>query len=85
MKQNTKIEGENKMRKSINQIAQELNDTSANEAIRIRNREAIVNQAWRKIAFIKDIVTIDDMIKALPEFNETFIRFVSENYGNKIQ
>jgi hypothetical protein len=37
--------------KSINQIAQETGDTSANEAARIREREAVVARAWRTVAY----------------------------------
>ncbi len=37
--------------KSINQIAQEDGDSSANEAARIRAREADVKRAWRTIAY----------------------------------
>lgn len=37
--------------KSINQIAQENGDTTANEANRIRRREATVKHAWRKYTF----------------------------------
>lgn len=37
--------------KSINQMAQEEGDSSANEARRIREREATVKRAWRTIAF----------------------------------
>lgn len=37
--------------KSINQLAQEADDTSANEARRIREREASISHAWRTIAY----------------------------------
>jgi hypothetical protein len=37
--------------KSINQIAQEDGDTSANEARRIREREAAIARAWRTLAY----------------------------------
>jgi hypothetical protein len=39
--------------KSINQIAQENGGSSANEGKRIRDREAAVKQAWRRVAFNK--------------------------------
>jgi hypothetical protein len=39
------------VKKSINQIGQESDDTSANEAERIREREASVTKAWRTIAY----------------------------------
>jgi hypothetical protein len=32
---------------SINQLAQEAGDTSANEANRIREREALIRRTWR--------------------------------------
>lgn len=37
--------------KSINQMAQEEGDSSANEARRIREREATVKRAWRTLAY----------------------------------
>jgi hypothetical protein len=39
------------VKKSINQIAQESGDSSANEAARIREREALVARGWRTIAY----------------------------------
>ncbi len=38
-------------RRSINQVAQDEGDSSANEAARIRTRGASVARAWRTIAY----------------------------------
>ena len=63
--------------KSINQVAQENGDTSANEAARIRERERAVVAAWRTIAFNEgeSACTLGRVSRAA-ELPEEYVAFV---------
>lgn len=60
--------------KSINQIAQESGDTSANEAERIRQREAAVRQAWRTLQFNNDkLPTISQIVELASRLADEYL------------
>ncbi len=72
----------NKNSRSINQIAQEAGDTSANEANRIREREATVKRAWRTIAFNEnEAACTAERIAAETGLPADFVRFVCGTHG----
>jgi hypothetical protein len=68
--------------KSINQIAQETGDTSANEAARIRDREALVARAWRTIAYHEGATACTaDRIAWATELPIAFVRDICARKG----
>jgi hypothetical protein len=68
--------------KSVNQITQDTGDSSANEAARIRDREATVARAWRQVAFDEgEAACTADRIAAKSELPVAFVRFVCGNKG----
>lgn len=69
--------------KSINQIAQETGDTSANEVARIRQREAAVKTAWRTIAYEKGTVTLSELAKAA-DLPREYCRLICERDGYEV-
>jgi hypothetical protein len=70
------------VKKSINQIAQEDGDTSANEATRIRDREAAVAKAWRTIAYHEGEASCTaDRIAKVAELPIDFVRDICARKG----
>jgi hypothetical protein len=68
--------------KSINQMAQEEGDTTANEAKRIREREATVKKAWRTVAFYEnEAACTAERIAKESGLPIDYVRFVCANYG----
>lgn len=68
--------------KSINQLAQEECDTSANEVNRIKEREASVKKAWRQIAYDlgEQACTVENVAK-MANLPEAYVLFVCTNVG----
>ncbi len=74
------------MKKSINQIAQEDGDTSANEAARIRDREAAVTKAWRTIAYHEgEGACTAERVAASTELPVDFVRDICARKGLDLQ
>lgn len=74
------------MKKSVNQIAQEDGDTSANEAARIREREAAVAKAWRTVAYYEgETACTADRVAALSELPADFVRDICARKGLSLQ
>lgn len=72
--------------KSINQIAQEDGDTSANEAARIREREAAVARAWRTVAYHEgESACTADRIATITELPIAFIQDICARKGLTLQ
>lgn len=72
--------------KSINQIAQETGDTSANEAARIRDREAAVTKAWRTLAYHKgEAACTAERVAALAALPVEFVRDICARKGLDLQ
>jgi len=70
------------VKKSINQVAQEEGDTSANEAARIRDREAAVAKAWRTIAYHEgEAACTADRVAAIAELPVDFVRDICARKG----
>lgn len=70
------------VRKSINQVAQEAGDTSANEAARIREREAAVARAWRTVAYQEgEAACTADRIATTAELPVDFVRDICARKG----
>lgn len=68
--------------KSINQMAQEEGNSSANEARRIRDREASVKRAWRTVAFYEnEAACTADRISKESDLPVEYVRFVCGSYG----
>lgn len=68
--------------RSINQIAQEDGDTSANEANRIREREATVKRCWRTIAFEDgEEACSAESVAACAGLPVDYVRLICERYG----
>jgi hypothetical protein len=74
------------VKKSINQIAQEDGDTSANESARIRDREAAVAKAWRTIAYHEgETACTADRIAKASELPVAFVRDICARKGLDLQ
>lgn len=70
------------MTKSINQVAQEEGDSSANEAARIRAREGAVTRAWRTIAYHEgEAACTADRVAADAELPVDFVRDICARKG----
>jgi DNA-directed RNA polymerase specialized sigma subunit len=69
---------------SINQLAQETGDTSANEANRIREREALIRRTWRSIAHNLNRTPTAKEIAERTGYPEHYIRFVCECSGHNL-
>lgn len=70
------------MGKSINQLAQEEGDSSANEARRIREREAQVKKAWRTVAFYEnEAACTAERIARESDLPVDYVRFVCGKEG----
>ena len=68
--------------KSINQIAQAEGDSSANEAKRIREREAAVAKAWRQIAYDDgEAACSADRVAQAVDLPEAYVRAICERKG----
>jgi len=68
--------------KSINQIAQETGDISANEAARIRERESVVARAWRTVAYHHgEAACTADKIAEVSALPVDFVRDICERKG----
>lgn len=70
---------------SINQLAQEIGDTSANEANRIREREALIRRTWRSIAHNLNRTPAAKEIAERTGYPEHYIRLVCERSGHNLQ
>jgi hypothetical protein len=78
------------MRLSINQIAQAEGDTNANEARRIKNREAAVRRAYREHAYnigtpTVDVLTVRASVIAEEPIGPDYIKLLCERDGNPLQ
>lgn len=72
--------------KSINQIAQENGDSSANEAKRIRDRESAVKQAWRRVAFNEgEAACTVEKVAREADLPVDYVRFVCGNVGYELK
>jgi hypothetical protein len=70
------------MNKSINQLAQENGETSANEAQRIREREVAVMRAGRTVAFFEgEAACTAARIASESGMPIGHVRFVCGNHG----
>lgn len=68
--------------KSINQLAQESGDTSANEAQRVRERVASIKKAWRVIAYHEgESACTADRIASAAGLPVDHVRFVCGSEG----
>jgi hypothetical protein len=68
--------------KSINQVAQEDGDTSANEARRIRERENDIARTWRTIAYNEgETACTAERIAEAAELPVRFVRDICERRG----
>lgn len=68
--------------KSINQMAQEEGDSSANEAQRIRDRESTVKRTWRSVAFHEnEAACTAERIAKESELPIDYVRFVCGKEG----
>lgn len=75
------VTGEKKM-KSINQLAQESGDSSLNEANRIRENEATVARAWRKIAYDEnEAACTTERIASVTGLPIAYVHMVCERRG----
>jgi len=75
---------------SINQIAQIDGDTNANEAKRIRNREAAVRRAYREHAYNIGTPTANDITARTSEIageqiGEDYITRICEKNGDPLK
>jgi hypothetical protein len=71
---------------SINQVAQDEGNTSANEAKRIRNRESAVKVAWRTIAFNEgEAACTAERVARDCELPVDYVRFVCGNAGYEVK
>lgn len=67
---------------SVNQLAQSEQDTSANEAKRIRDREALVKRTWRTIAYHEgEAACRAERIADESELPVDYVKFICDNYG----
>lgn len=74
------------MKKSINQMAQESGDSSANEAARIREREANVKRAWRQVAYDDgESACTARRIAAAAKLPVDYVRFVCAVHGLELR
>ena len=72
--------------KSIDQVAQETGDSSANEAARILAREAAVARAWRTVAYHEgEAVCTADRIATIAELPLPFVQDVCARKGLPLQ
>jgi hypothetical protein len=72
--------------KSINQIAQESGDSSANEAARIREREAAVARAWRTVVYHEgEAACTADRIAEIADLPVAFVREICARKGLDLQ
>lgn len=68
--------------KSINQVAQEDGDTSADEARRIREREDAITRAWRTIAYNEgETACTAERVAEAAELPVKFVRAICERRG----